>query len=134
MVKANKGMTLIEVLIASILLFIAITSLTYVMRSYFLFESRLDRNLVRAKVVELALDEIQYQYQYLSKNKGELVVDGMVFNWGVEVLEKKKAQRVISDENGQSSEVGEIVLYEATVYDALDEYEVAKFKDVFWQF
>ncbi|MCG7551813.1 MULTISPECIES: prepilin-type N-terminal cleavage/methylation domain-containing protein [Pseudoalteromonas] len=134
MVKSNKGMTLIEVLIASILLFIAITSLTYVMRSYFLFESRLDRNLVRAKVVELALDEIQYQYQYLSKNKGELVVDGMVFNWGVEVLEKKKAQRVISDENGQSSEVGEIVLYEATVYDALDEYEVAKFKDVFWQF
>lgn len=134
MVKANKGMTLIEVLIASILLFIAITSLTYVMRLYFLFESRLDRNLVRAKVVELALDEIQYQYQYLSKNKGELVVDGMVFNWGVEVLEKKKAQRVISDENGQSSEVGEIVLYEATVYDALDEYEVAKFKDVFWQF
>ncbi|EWH04898.1 hypothetical protein AT00_17260 [Pseudoalteromonas lipolytica SCSIO 04301] len=131
--KFNKGMTLIEVLIASIILFIAISALSFVSRSMLLHESRLERAIDRALLAELIKDEVSYRYQYEKQNTGTYTLDDHEYQWRVDVLDEKPPVRFISSESesNENQQNGRVILYSVVILD--NDRELLRVKDVFWQ-
>ncbi|MCF2862038.1 prepilin-type N-terminal cleavage/methylation domain-containing protein [Pseudoalteromonas sp. MM17-2] len=130
-----QGMTLIEVLIASLILFIAISAMTFVMRSSLLHEGRLNRAVELGLVAELLKDQITYEYTQQQQTQGQWRFKARNYQWQVSELEHKPAQRFISSE-GQSDtpESGHIVLYQVRVYIETQETPLLEYRDVYWRF
>ncbi|MEL0647372.1 type II secretion system protein [Pseudoalteromonas agarivorans] len=131
--KHNKGMTLIEVLIASIILFIAVSAISFVMRSSLLHEKRLINNVERGLLAEYIRDEVSYQYQYQNISTGTYDIKNSTYTWVLSVLDSKPAIRFISSETDDtpSSSQDDIVLYEVVVTQG--DKKILSFKDVYWK-
>ncbi|MBH0057969.1 type II secretion system protein [Pseudoalteromonas sp. SWXJZ94C] len=131
--KHNKGMTLIEVLIASIILFIAVSAISFVMRSSLLHEKRLMNNVERGLLAEYIRDEVSYQYQYQNVSAGTYDIKNSTYTWVLSVLNSQPAIRFISSESENTTTTTDdnIVLYEVTV--TKDDKKILSFKDVYWK-
>lgn len=134
--KYSQGMTLIEVLIASVILFIAVSAMSFVARSSALHEKRLISGIDRAMLAEFIRDEVSYQYQYEDQSQGTYKIGSNEFAWNVKVLESKLPMRFISSESSGPSaneQEGLIVLYEVTVTLVSEDEKIMSFKDVYWK-
>lgn len=137
--KYSQGMTLIEVLIASVILFIAVSAMSFVARSSTLHERRLINNIDRAMLAEFIKDEVSYQYQYENTSEGTYKLGTSEFKWSVKALESKLPLRYISSESSGSADSsvneqeGNIVLYEVTVTSVTEDKKIMSFKDVYWE-
>lgn len=133
--KYSQGMTLIEVLIASVILFIAVSVMSFVARSSSLHEKRLIDNIDYAILAEFIKDEVSYQYQYENKSQGSYKVGASEYQWRAEVVEAKAPIRYISSEfSGESNpQGGELVLYEIKVSLNTQKKQLMSFKDVYWK-
>ena len=131
--KHNKGMTLIEVLIASIILFIAVSAISFVMRSSLLHEKRLMNNVERGLLAEYIRDEVSYQYQYQNVSTGTYDIKDSTYTWVLLVLNSQPAIRFISSESENTTTTTDdnIVLYEVTV--TKGDKKILSFKDVYWK-
>lgn len=133
LLKYNRGMTLIEVLIASIILFIAISAMSYVARSASLHEMRLSRNIDRALLGEFIKDYVAYQYQYSGSEVGSYSINNSEFTWQVSVLDEKPPLRNISNEISDNKNTGTLILYEIQVKVKEEEKVILRVKDVYWK-
>lgn len=128
-------MTLIEVLIASIILFIAVSSLSFVTRTSSLHDLRLDKTIDRALLAEFIKDEVAYQFQYENNRKGVYQINNQKYNWQVTVLSEREPLRAISTEssNGNQINAGLVILYEINItMDNMDK-TILSVKDVYWK-
>ncbi|NHH89255.1 hypothetical protein IMPJCBKJ_01839 [Pseudoalteromonas sp. MB47] len=135
LLKYNRGMTLIEVLIASVILFIAISAMSYVTRSTSLHEMRLSRHIDRALLGEFVKDYVAYQYQYNDSETGSYTINNSEFTWQVTVLDEKPPLRSISNEisDSDNQNTGNLILYEIQVKVKNEEKVILRVKDVYWK-
>lgn len=137
--KYSQGMTLIEVLIASVILFIAVSAMSFVARSSTLHERRLINNIDRAMLAEFIKDEVSYKYQYENTSEGTYKIGINEFKWSVKASESKLPMRFISSESPSTADPsvnerdGNIVLYEVTVTSVTEDKKIMSFKDVYWE-
>lgn len=127
-------MTLIEVLIASLILFIAVSVMSFVARSSSLNEQRLIKNIERSVLSEYIKDSVSYYYQYENSNEGVYKLGTKEFNWRVEIIQSKPAMRAISSESSeQDSRDGVIILYQVIVTPVGEKKAILSFKNVYWK-
>lgn len=128
-------MTLIEVLIASIILFIAVSSLSFVTRTSSLHDLRLDKTIDRALLAEFIKDEVAYQFQYENNLKGVYQINNQKYNWQVTVLSEREPLRAISAESGSEGQInpGTVILYEINITRDNVENKLLSVKDVYWK-
>ncbi len=133
--RYSKGMTLIEVLIASIILFIAVSAISFVSRASMLHEQKLKNNISRGILAEHIKDFVSYKYQYENVAQGSYKLGTNEYKWNLEVIESKPVVRVISSEMTQDAGKKEdnLVLYEVTIRDTKQEKQILSFKDVYWK-
>lgn len=133
--KYSQGMTLIEVLIASIILFIAVSAMSYVSRATTLHDMRLNKHINRAMLAEYILDEVAYKFQYENVSSGNYVINGTDYKWKVTILDEKAPVRSVSE--GQQSQndpkSGKVILYEISVTKPEQGDIILSVKDVYWQ-
>ncbi|HAG40753.1 MULTISPECIES: prepilin-type N-terminal cleavage/methylation domain-containing protein [Pseudoalteromonas] len=133
--RYSKGMTLIEVLIASIILFIAVSAISFVSRASMLHEQKLKNNISRGLLAEHIKDFVSYKYQYENITQGSYKIGSNEYKWHVEVIESKPVVRFISSETTQDTDKKDdnLELYEVTVSQKSQEKTILRFKDVYWK-
>jgi len=85
----QQGMTLIEVMIASVILFISISAISMVARTKMLNENKLNSSIKQAYLSEFLIDEIKYHLEYTDIRQGEMVIAQHRFIWHA-AIEKSK--------------------------------------------
>nr|WP_268960332.1 MULTISPECIES: prepilin-type N-terminal cleavage/methylation domain-containing protein [Pseudoalteromonas] len=133
--KQQTGMTLIEVLIASVILFISISAISYVTQAMLLNERRLVTTAQQSYMLEYIQDEVRYQYEYNLQVEGEYKYDGESYYWRVEVVSEKPALTSVGgSESGETSN-GTMILYKCAVFSQLlpAPKKITEFKNVFWR-
>ncbi|MEG3756683.1 prepilin-type N-terminal cleavage/methylation domain-containing protein [Pseudoalteromonas carrageenovora] len=133
--KYNKGMTLIEVLIASIILFIAVSAISFVSRASMLHEQKLRNNISRGLLAEYIKDYVSYKYEHENVTQGTYKIGINEYLWKLEVIESKPVVRFISSEVAQtdSKKDDNLELYKVTVSKKDQEKTILSFKDVYWK-
>ncbi|CAM4122460.1 prepilin-type N-terminal cleavage/methylation domain-containing protein [Pseudoalteromonas byunsanensis] len=128
-------MTLIEVLIASVILFISISAISYVSKAMLLNEMRLARATKYAFAFEYIQDEVSYRFEYEKQREGEYEFAGSTYFWQVEVVsEKPVMSELVVDGEGSMSN-GTMILYSTSVFSQLSPSpkKIAEFKSVYWR-
>ncbi|WP_462146559.1 type II secretion system protein [Pseudoalteromonas gelatinilytica] len=82
--KVKNGFTLIEVLVASIILFATIALVSEMFRGSFIASEKANRHVTIAGVMPIALKQIQDAVRYQAKS-GEQSLSGNNIFWGVSV-------------------------------------------------
>lgn len=82
--KSNSGFTLIEVLVASVILFATITLVSDMFRGAFMSSEKANRHVAISGVMPIALKQIQAALRYQAQNAEQTVSGDNVF-WGVQV-------------------------------------------------
>ena len=82
--KVESGFTLIEVLVASVILFATITLVSDMFRGAFVASEKANRHVTIAGIMPLALKQIQAAVRYQAKS-GEQNLSGNNIFWGVNV-------------------------------------------------
>lgn len=110
-------MTLIEVLIASIILFIAVSAISFVSRASMLHEQKLKNNISRGLLAEYIKDYVSYKYEHENVTQGVYKVGINEYRWKLEVIESKPVVRFISSEVAQTDSKKEdnLELYKVSV-------------------
>ncbi|WP_105167333.1 prepilin-type N-terminal cleavage/methylation domain-containing protein [Pseudoalteromonas sp. T1lg23B] len=131
----QQGMTLIEVLIASVILFISISAISYVSKAMMLNEMRLSRAAEHAFVFEYIQDEVSYRFEYEKQREGEYRFAGSTYFWQVEVLSEKPVMSELVVDGEGSAANGTMILYSTSVFSQLSPSpkKIAEFKSVYWR-
>lgn len=79
--KKQQGMTLIEVLIAGIILFIAIAALTFVARVQVEHQERFTKTIRQAYLAEFFIDDIRYRLNFTDQRSGVINYRGVEYDW-----------------------------------------------------
>lgn len=89
--KAQRGLTLIEVLIAAIILFAVVASVSQVYQVAVTASIRASRTVESAALVPLLADTITFQVRQaetLSALSGKGIIDNFVFSWSASVINR----------------------------------------------
>lgn len=102
--KKQKGFTLIEVLVASFILFLVIAAVTMVYRGALLSSHKAERTLQFSSLVEPISEQIRLQLQSSANTNSELQGQGnmgaITFNWIATQAFQAKAPALLDAESG----------------------------------
>jgi prepilin-type N-terminal cleavage/methylation domain-containing protein len=101
--KKAKGFTLIEVMIAGVILFIALTSMTMVYRTAVISSIKASSNVNFSSNVGLIMNTIQGHIrngQLSDETSGEGAVDGASYTWSTRLIENKGAAKRFDVDEG----------------------------------
>ena len=102
--KNQKGFTLIEVLVASFILFLVIAAVTMVYRGALLSSHKAERTLQFSSLVEPISEQIRLQLQSSTNTNSELQGQGsmgaITFNWVATQAFQAKAPALLDAESG----------------------------------
>ena len=105
----QQGMTLVEVLIAGIILFISISAISMVARTKILNEARLARAIEYAYLAEFSQGTIKYHLKYTSEREGRLIIGNTEYQWNA-LIESARAAVVGLDDSEGVSTPSEVLL------------------------
>ena len=130
----QRGMTLVEVLISGIILFISISVISMVARTKTLNEERLVKAIEHAYIAEYSIATIKYHLEYTKKKYGKLLVNGIEYNWHAFVENTSPPLRGLNNaEGGSSKQSGLLTLYKVTITLAGKEKPIYEFSEYFWK-
>jgi hypothetical protein len=132
----QQGMTLVEVLIAGIILFIAISAISLVARTKILNERRLASAIEQAYLAELSPDIINYHLKYTRQRQGEIIIAGKRYQWVAVILQSAEPQLIL-DNNANSDEMNSTSavlfnLYNVVISDVEHEKNIFEFNTLQW--
>jgi len=128
-----KGMTLIEVLIASVLLFIAIAAGALVTRTMYLHQERTENSIERHYVIDTIKDEIDFSLRFNNTFSGELSLNSASLAWQASAIEKKPyADSVNTAAGGINSDRGFLTLYDVTVTHSNNSVVWFNYQTIIW--
>jgi Tfp pilus assembly protein PilV len=106
--KTPKGFTLIEVLVASFILFLVIAAMTMVYRGALLSSGKAERTLQFSSLVEPISEQIRLQLQSSTNNElqGEGSMGAMTFTWLARQAFQAKAPALFDAESGELTQKG----------------------------
>lgn len=115
----QKGFTLIEVLIASFIMFISIAAFTLVFRSSILSSEKAEENVSNSAYVEVIFGEISgvlFQHKNSSELQGSGNLFGMRYTWQAKVIDSTRPPaRYFGDTLTQADHLAKIWLIELSV-------------------
>lgn len=100
--KQTKGFTLIEVLVASFILFLVIAAITVVYRGALLSSNKAERTLQFSSLVEPISEQVRLQLQSSTNNElqGQGSMGQITFNWLAKKEFESKAPALLDAEKG----------------------------------
>ncbi len=104
--KKNKGFTLIEVLVASFILFLVLAAITMVYRGALLSSNKAERTLQYSSLVEPISEQIRLQLQSSTNNElqGQGSMGVINFTWSARQAFQAKAPALLDAESGELSQ------------------------------
>jgi len=131
----QQGMTLVEVLIASIILFISISVISMVARTKILNEQKLIKAINQAYLAEFSQGTIKYHLQYTQDRQGRIVIAGNTYLWSAQIKDAKPAMRALvnSDGNEVSSNDSLLTIYSVVITREGSEKQVFEFAQLLWK-
>ncbi|MCF2948441.1 prepilin-type N-terminal cleavage/methylation domain-containing protein [Paraglaciecola aquimarina] len=134
MSKSNSGMTLIEVLIASVILFIAIASVSVVSRTNTLYKQRLELAVVESASIDFIMDEISFYLEFSSETSGQVITENIEYDWEAVLVTKKAIASSIELNVGEVvAERGFLYLYQVSFTHAATKKKTRRFDKVIWR-
>lgn len=99
----TKGFTLIEVLVASFILFLVIAAITMVYRGALLSSNKAERTLQLSSLVEPISEQVRLQLQSSTNNElqGQGSMGQITFNWLAKKEFESKAPALLDAEEGE---------------------------------
>ena len=85
----QKGMTLVEVLIAGIILFISISVISMVARTKILNEQKLVKTINTSYLAEYSQTTIKYHLKHTEERQGSILIAGTEYLWNSQLKETK---------------------------------------------
>lgn len=82
-------MTLIEVLVASVILFMSIAAVSMISQTNSLYKQRLNEIVFDSFVIDSILDEVSYSLEYTEDTKGSIAIGNGFYTWEASLLAKK---------------------------------------------
>ena len=110
----QRGMTLIEVLIAGIILFIAIAALSFVARVQVEHQIRFEKTIEQAYLSEFLVDKVKYHLNYTEQQSGTIDYRGQLFEWRAKLSKQKSVVMGVSPED--NFDQSDIAPYDDTEY------------------
>ena len=104
MKKNQGGFTLIEILIAGIILFSVISIVSTIYRGAVLSSSKASQHIELSTSVPLLLDTIRFNIRQASKETiiaQEGIIDGVVFKWEAVIIKQGSAPKRLDSEDGE---------------------------------
>lgn len=130
----QRGMTLIEVLIAGMILFISISAISLVARTKILNQQKLIRATESAYVAEYAVDTIKYQLKYTSNREGQLAIANRDYQWTAHITHSMPPRRVLEESDGVSSNNNDLLLlYTMTISEIESSRATFEFSELVWE-
>lgn len=131
----QKGMTLVEVLIAGIILFISISTISLVARTKLLNEQRLAKAIEYAYLAEYSIDAIKYHLEYTNTRKGEFSIGKGNYLWHASIADSKAPMRTLnSSEPTNASPTDILKLYKVTITSANNKDKaIYEYFDLIWE-
>ena len=111
----QRGMTLIEVLIAGIILFIAIAALSFVARVQVEHQIRFEKTIEQAYLSEFLVDKVKYHLNYTEQQSGTIDYRGQLFEWRAKILKQKSVVMGGSPEDNFDQGRGVAQLYSVDI-------------------
>ncbi|MET2847609.1 type II secretion system protein [Vibrio owensii] len=126
----QTGFTLIEALVASMILFAVVTSMSMLYQGTLKAEYKAKQAIESASVVPFVLDQIRYQIRYEKAKQGEGTFQGVYFQWEASELERKGGYvpTGLEDEYGEQRE--RFVLWSVTL--KIDNRVPIVYKELSW--
>ncbi|CAH1568873.1 PilW family protein [Vibrio rotiferianus] len=126
----QTGFTLIEALVASMILFAVVTSMSMLYQGTLKAEYKAKQAIESASVVPFVLDQIRYQIRYEEAKQGEGTFQGVYFQWEASELERKGGYFAsgLEDEYGEQRE--RFVLWSVTL--KIDNRAPIVYKELSW--
>lgn len=129
LLKKQMGMTLIEVLIAAIILFMAIGLVSSAFQQSIMLQQKVVTQQEKMRLLQWIKPLIEFQLS-VGQLKGEESWGGMEASWSAELLEKKRFADSISENSDYISGRGYVMLYEVSL--SFAEQESYKFNHTVW--
>ncbi|KXI28151.1 PilW family protein [Paraglaciecola hydrolytica] len=130
----HKGMTLIEVLIASTILFMVISAVTMIVRTNVLYQQRLEIQLDDSYSMDSVLDEINYYLEYTDQVTGTALIGRNSYEWSAEMLEKKPVvsslDASVADENHDR---GFLLIYQVSIRNLRKTFRPKYYTKLVWR-
>lgn len=129
----QQGMTLIEVLISGIILFISISVISMVARTKILNEQRLARAIEHAYLVEFSQGTIKYHLKYTKERTGRLFIANTEYQWSAQIESASPAKTGLDDSDAIST-ITDVVLtlYKVTITLVGSEKKLYEFNELQW--
>lgn len=106
LLRSQKGFTLIEVLVASFILFLVIAAITMVYRGALLSSHKAERSLLFSSLVEPISEEVRLTLQSSTVNEvqGQGSMGEITFNWSAIEVFQAKIPPLVDAERGISTQ------------------------------
>lgn len=128
--KQQNGLVLIEVLIASLILFLSLAVVATVFQQSFMTQAQADRYLLQLSDYNSLVAEIRFNLEQ-QQLKGDISTPVGTYHWQASVLEQGKELSSISVETLESvGSDGVLVLYDVQV--TLKEHIIFNVKQAVW--
>ena len=130
----QKGMTLIEVLIAGIILFISISAISLVARTKILNQQKLMRATETAYLAEYSKDIIKYHLTQSKVREGVITVASRDYQWLAIIDKSAPPRRVLEDADGAGSSARDLLLlYRITIGPVGTEQITFEYSELVWE-
>ncbi len=100
----QQGFTLIEVLLASMILFISIATASLALKSVVTNKSKLEQRVLAVQNIPFLMDEIEYEVKLTNSKEisGNKVIEGMSYYWVGKVTQSKKPKSGVDLESNSN--------------------------------
>ncbi|MCO6356667.1 hypothetical protein GBO14_18260 [Pseudoalteromonas shioyasakiensis] len=129
MISKSKGMTLIEVLIASILLFIAISIMSFTFQSKVFAEKKLQESIRKAYLLEQVKGVAAYSVEFENKLQGNL---GDGYYWQAEIINSLPVVRTINVDRGLAPD-GTMQVFRVSIFIKSNSKSILSYEDFYWK-
>jgi prepilin-type N-terminal cleavage/methylation domain-containing protein len=128
-----RGFTLVEVLVASFILFITLAAFTSILRTALISSERAQQVVTESISATLLVDSIRHQLQTSSKGnqaQGEGNINGIIYSWSATVTNRSRPPARYFGEQEIRPE-HEILLWEVTI-ELEDGSEPYRYQEATW--
>ncbi|QBG35303.1 hypothetical protein [Litorilituus sediminis] len=125
-------MTLIEVLIAGIILFISISAISLVARTKILNQQKLMRATETSYLAEYSADIVKYHLMYTQIRDGEIKIANRSYQWQASVDKSARPRRVLDESEGAHNQ-DLLLLYRVTIGSADTKDIVLEYSELIWE-
>lgn len=131
---SQQGMTLIEVLIAGVILFLTLSSLAFVARTQMFYVERLERDTRQAYLKEFLADTSSYYIEHENTLKASLDIFETQYPWRAELIKKQAVYSAgqLEGQNEYDTGNGFLYMYQVSLLTSQNK-QIAQYKYLLWK-